>query len=302
MHQEAADELGDAEGHGLVTIGTGDHVLLPTPYWPSYPEIVRLWGGEPVDVPVGADQGFVPNGPQIEEAARRHGATGLLINFPNNPSGAVPTREQVEQIVDAALAAGMWILSDEIYARLIYDGNPHVSPAQFERARDHVLVVNGGTKSHSMTGWRIGFLAGPPQIVAAASRIQSQAAGNPCTISQIAAMAMCEEDDDTEFERRLAAFDERRRYLMKEINATEELGLDLPHGAFYALVDVRQACSRLDCDDAQLADRLLTEGLVATVPGSAFAAPGFIRLSYAASMQDLETAVQRIRSFLASTR
>ncbi|MBK8975982.1 MAG: pyridoxal phosphate-dependent aminotransferase [Planctomycetes bacterium] len=277
----------------------GDRVLLPAPYWPSYPDIVRLAGGVPVPLAARADQGFVHTGEQIAAAARQHGCKGAVINFPNNPSGAVPSRTQVEDILRAAQDTGMWLVSDEIYARLIYEGE-HVSPASLPGGAERTIVVNGGTKSHSMTGWRVGFLAAPPEVAAAVARIQSQALGNTCSISQRAALTVADETDDTELAQRLAAFDKRRRYLVEVLNATPRLQLDLPNGAFYALLDVRDICASLGLDDVALAERLLVEGLVATVPGSAFEVPGFIRLSYAASMADLEKAVERIRGFVAA--
>jgi aspartate aminotransferase len=279
-------------------VDRGDRVLLPAPFWPSYTDIVRLADGEPVVLEGVPRQGFVHSGEQIARAARAHGCRGVVVNYPNNPSGAVPTRAQIEDIVDAAIDADLWILSDEIYARLIYDGLEHVSPGSIERARDRVVVVNGGTKSHSMTGWRVGFLGGPAPLVAAAARIQSQAMGNTCSISQRAVIAVCEELEDEGFERRMRAFDERRHYLHGAINAVEGLRLELPKGAFYALVDCRDLCARLGCDDIELSERLLVDGLVATVPGTPFAMPGFVRLSYAASLPDLQKAVERIRAFV----
>ncbi len=277
----------------------GDRVLLPTPFWPSYPDIVRIGGGKPIELePV---NGFIHSGEEIAKAAVTHGAKGMIINFPNNPSGAVPTAAQVESIVDAAHAHDMWIISDEIYARLIYGDSPHISPATFAKGRDRCLVVNGGTKSHSMTGWRLGFLAGPAEIIDAVGRLQSQAIGNPCTISQEAAIEVCNERDDSEFRQRLAAFEARRDFLDREINKIDGLSLDSPAGAFYAFVDVVEVCAKLGIDDIQLAERLLLKARVATVPGTAFRSPGHIRLSYAASMEDLERGVTRIRDFLSGS-
>lgn len=285
----------------MALVDEGDRILTPAPYWPSYPEMVKLVGGVSVDIPPAPENEFIPTRDEIVTHAREHGAKGIMINFPNNPSGAVPTRAQVEAIVDAAIEADLWILSDEIYAKLIYEGE-HVSPASFERGVDRTVVVNGGTKSHSMTGWRIGVLAGPKDIVAAAIRLQSQAIGNACSISQMAAKKVFEGGDDAEMQRRLKAFDERRQFLMGAINAIPGLQLENPHGAFYALVDARGACETLGIDDVQLTERLLLEAKIAVVPGSAFAIPGFLRLSYAASMADLENAVTRMRSFFGADR
>lgn len=278
-------------------VDRGDRVLLPAPFWASYTDLVQLSEGVPVVVDAVPEQEFVHSGEQIARAAEENHAKGIVLNFPNNPSGAVPTRAQLESIVDAAIEHDMWILSDEIYARLIYDDRSHVSPASFERARERVIVVNGGTKSHSMTGWRVGFLAGPSEVVAAAARIQSQAMGNTCSISQRAVLEVCDEEDDSELQRRVGAFDERRRYLVEELARIPKLRVEMPHGAFYVLVDVREFSADLGIDDVAFAERLLVEGLVATVPGTPFAIPGFVRLSYAASMDDLRTAVGRVADF-----
>lgn len=282
-------------------IEPGQKVLLPAPFWPSYPDIVKLAGGVPVELPGVPDQGFVHSGAQLEQALRDSGAVGMVINFPNNPSGAVPSEAQVAEVVEAAKATDTWILSDEIYAGLIYDDKRHHSPAAAGRdGFERTIVVNGATKTHSMTGWRVGFLAGPEPIVSAASRLQSQAIGNPCTISQEAVVEVCTNDDPEELDRRREAFDQRRRYLMGAINEIDGMALELPEGAFYALVDVRALCERRGCDDTRLCTDILEQALVATVPGSAFAMPGFLRLSYAASMEDLEGAVARLREFAKS--
>ena len=284
----------------MAMLEPGDKVLLPSPYWASYTAIIEINGGVPIDVPAVPDQGFVHTGAQIAAAAKEHGARGIVLNFPNNPSGCVPTRDQVADLVRACVDNNLWIISDEIYARLLYDGAKHVSPAEFPEARNLTVVVNGGTKSHSMTGWRVGFVAGPKPIIAAAARLQSQAIGNACTISQAAAMALCAESDDSELKRRIASFDERRRFVVDKVNAIPGLSLELPKGAFYALVDARAACERFGIDDVQLTEKLLNEALVAVVPGSAFAAPGFLRFSYAASMEDLAKALERVAKLLAS--
>jgi aspartate aminotransferase len=276
----------------------GDRVLILAPYWVSYPALVRMADGEPVVLPPVPEQGFVHTPEQLRDAARQHGAKGVILNFPNNPSGAVPTRAQLEGLVDAAAECGLWILSDEIYAQLLYDGAEHVAPASLPQGRSRTLTVSGFTKSHTLTGWRIGFLAGPEPVIAAASRIQSQTLGNACTISQMAQLAACAEEPRAEIARRLPSFDERRRFLVEATNAIDGLSLAPPRGAFYAFVDARRLCARLCADDVALCRRLLDERFLAVVPGSAFGAPGFLRMSYSAPMPDLEGAVQRLRSFV----
>jgi aspartate aminotransferase len=263
---------------------------------------VTIADGRPVVLPAVPGEGFVHGAAAIAAACREHRAKGLVLNFPNNPSGAVPTRAQVEAIVGVAREHDLWIVSDEIYATLVYDGARHVSPASVPGGRERTLVVNGFTKSHTLTGWRISFLAGPARIVAAAGRIQSQVLGNACTISQEAAHAACRTDLGAELRRRNEAYAERRAYLCAEINRIPGLRLHPPMGAFYALVDAREVCARLSCDDTVLCERILDEHLLATVPGSAFAIPGFVRLSYAASMHDLQRGVERLRAVVEQAR
>jgi aspartate/methionine/tyrosine aminotransferase len=285
----------------LSLVDRGDRVLLLAPFWVSYPDLIRVADGEPIVLPPVPEQGFVHSGEQIAAAAREHGARGLILNYPNNPSGAVPSRTQMRSIVTAAIGSGLWILSDEIYGSMLYDGLEHVSPAAFPDAADSVLVVNGGTKSHSMTGWRIGFLAGPADLIAAAARIQSQVLGNACTISQHAALELCNGEHGDEAARRMRSFDERRRYLVEQVRTIPGLALAAPGGAFYALVDARPLCARLRCNDIDLAQRLLQQAHLAVVPGTPFAIPGFIRLSFSAPMADLEKAIARLREFARAT-
>lgn len=283
----------------LVTVvEPGDAVLILAPYWVSYPALVTMAGGQPVILPAVPDRGFVHDPATVAAAVQQHRIKGLLLNYPNNPSGAVPTHAQMQALVDVARANDLWILSDEIYSTLLYDNAVHVSPAAVPGGRERTLIVNGFTKSHTLTGWRISFLAGPAPLIAAAGRIQSQVLGNPCTISQEAATAACDLPLPDEMARRRQAFHQRRDYLLHEINRLPGLRLSAPSGAFYALIDARPVCAARGIDDVQLCERLLDEHLLATVPGSAFAIPGFVRLSYAVSMADLEKAVARLRAFL----
>ncbi len=275
----------------------GDRVLILAPYWVSYPALVRMADGEPLILPPAPDRRFIHSADAIDAAVRAHDLKGVVLNFPNNPSGAVPTRAEIEAIVKVAVAHDLWIVSDEIYAQIRYDDAEHVSPAIVPGGRERTLLVSGFTKSHTLTGWRIGFLAGPAAVIAAAGRIQSQVLGNPCTISQEAALAACAEPPAAEIGRRLPEFDQRRRYLVREIPTIDGLALQAPRGAFYAFVDARRLCARLAVDDVRLTERLLEEQLLAVVPGTAFGAPGFLRLSYAAPMHDLERAVARLRAF-----
>lgn len=279
----------------------GDKVLLPAPYWVSYPDLVAIAGGVPVVIPPAPERGFVLDPATLAHHAKASGAKGLIINYPNNPSGAVPTPAQMEALLRAAVDLGLWVLADEIYGTLVYDGARYVSAASFAFAKERVVLVGGGTKSHTLTGWRIGMLAGPRAIIEAAARVQSQVIGNPCTISQEALLAMCTSDDRDEQAQRLRAFSERRRYVLEQIATIPGLTLSPPPmGTFYALFDVRALCARLRCDDRALAARLLEEVHLALVPGSAFAIPGFLRMSYAADMAVLVQARARLAKFMES--
>lgn len=278
-------------------VDPGDRVLLLAPYWVSYPTLVAVAGGEAVVLPPVPDRGFVHDGDAIERAAREHGCRGIILNFPNNPSGAVVDRAQLQAVVDAAAKTDMWIVSDEIYATLLYDDAEHVSPASLPRGRERTVVVNGFTKSHTLTGWRTSFMAAPKPIIEACARIQSQVLGNPCTISQAAMLQACRQPLPDEHRTRMRAFDERRRFLVEAINAIPGMHLAAPRGSFYALVDVREICDARGLDDIAVCDQLLDGHLLAGVPGSAFAIPGFVRLSYAASMADLNKGVERLRAY-----
>lgn len=275
----------------------GDRVLILAPYWVSYPSLVTMADGEPVVLAADPQRGFVHAAAAIEQAVRQHGIKGIVTNFPNNPSGAVPERADVQALVDIAARHGLWIVSDEIYSTLLYDGARHVSPASLPGGHERTVVVNGFTKSHTLTGWRTSFLAGPRPVVEACCRIQSQVLGNPCTISQAAMLTACEQPLGEEMARRMQAFDERRRFLVEHVNRMPGLTLTPPRGAFYALVDARALCAQRGIDDVQMCEQLLDRHLLAAVPGSAFAIPGFVRLSYAASMAQLEKAVQRLCAF-----
>ncbi|MCR9246494.1 MAG: pyridoxal phosphate-dependent aminotransferase [bacterium] len=278
-------------------IEPGDKVLLLAPHWVSYPTLIRVAGGEVVTLPAVPEQGFVHDRDAVARCVAEHGIRGMILNFPNNPSGAVATREQIQDIVDVANEHDLWLISDEIYATLLYDDARHISPAAVPGGRDRTVVVNGFTKSHTLTGWRTSFLAAPAAVVDVCARIQSQVLGNPCTISQAAMLEACKTPLPDEQERRMTAFNERRNFLVDSINAIDGLALQAPRGSFYALVDARPICEARGIDDVAACKQLLDDHLLASVPGSAFAIPGFIRLSYAADMTQLEKGVARLRAW-----
>ena len=277
----------------------GDRVLILAPHWVSYPALVALANGVPVVVPAMPERGFVHDAATLAAAARAHRAKGLIVNYPNNPSGAVPSRAELEALVDVAAQHDLWIVSDEIYSALVYDGAEHVSPAAVRGGRERTVVVNGFTKSHTLTGWRTSFLAAPAKVVAAAERIQSQVLGNPCTVSQAALLAACADPLPDEVARRVRAFDERRRYLVDAVNRVPGLAAITPRGAFYVLIDVRRPCAARGIDDVAACAELLERHHLALVPGSAFAIPGFVRASYAAALPELEKAIERLTAWVA---
>ncbi|MEZ6038349.1 MAG: pyridoxal phosphate-dependent aminotransferase [Planctomycetota bacterium] len=279
----------------------GDPVLVLAPHWVSYPALITMAGGEPVVLRANPDRGFVHDAHSIEQAVRQHGVKGLIVNFPNNPSGAVPGRHDLSALVDIASRNDLWLLSDEIYSSLIYDGLEHLSPARVPGGKARTIVVNGFTKSHTLTGWRTSFLAGPAEIVATCARLQSQLLGNPCTISQAAMLEACNNPQPQLLAERLAAYDQRRRFLVEAIDPLPGVSLPTPKGAFYALIDIRRLCDARGIDDVTACSQLLEDHHLALVPGSAFAAPGFVRASFATSMDNLQKAAARFRAWVEAT-
>lgn len=283
---------------GLASIvEPGDVVLLLAPYWVSYPALVTLAGGKPVIVEAAPERGFVHDPAAIEAAAKEHGAKGIIANFPNNPSGSVPSEDDVRALVDLCARNDMWIVSDEIYSTLLYDDARHVSPAAMPGGRERTIVVAGFTKSHTLTGWRTSFMAAPKDVIETAGRLQSQVLGNPCTISQAAMLEACRQPLPEEHERRMAAFTERRNFLVEELNKIDGVTLAQPKGSFYALIDIRPLCEARGIDDLEACKQLLEAHHLALVPGSAFGIQGFVRASYAADLPTLKKAVERLRAW-----
>jgi aspartate aminotransferase len=276
----------------------GDRVLILAPYWVSYPAMVTLAGGEPVILPANPERGFIHDEASIEAMAKQHGAAGVIINFPNNPSGSVPNKNDIRALIDVCTRRDMWIISDEIYSTLLYDDAEHTSPASLPGGRERTIVVNGFTKSHTLTGWRTSFLAASKEIVATAARLQSQVLGNPSTISQAATLKACQHPLPEEHQQRIKAFTERRDYLVEAVNKLPGISVAKPRGAFYALMDLRPICDERGITDLQACQQLLDEHHLALVPGSAFGAPGFLRASFAANLETLKKAVERLSKWV----
>jgi aspartate/methionine/tyrosine aminotransferase len=281
----------------------GDEVVVPAPYWTTYPEAIRLAGGVPVEVVAGADQGYVPTVDQLE-AARTPRTKAVLWVSPDNPTGAVADRATVEAVGRWALEHGLWVVTDEIYEHLVYDGAeaPSILAVVPELA-DTCLVLNGVAKTYAMTGWRVGWLIGPADAVKAASNYQSHLTSNVCNVAQRAALAAVSGPLDAVAAMR-EAFDRRRRTMVSMLSAIDGVTCPTPLGAFYAYPDVtgllgRPLRGRTAATSAELATLLLEEAEIAAVPGEAFGPGGYLRFSYALGDDDLAEGVARFQRLVA---
>ncbi|WP_238148963.1 pyridoxal phosphate-dependent aminotransferase [Serinicoccus sediminis] len=287
----------------------GDEVILPTPYWTTYPESIRLAGGTPVEVFAGADAeagAYLVTVEQLE-AARTDRTKALLFCSPSNPTGAVYPSEQVEAIGRWALEHGIWVVTDEIYEHLLYDGAQAPSmPVLVPELADTCVVLNGVAKTYAMTGWRVGWMIGPTDVVKAATNLQSHATSNVANVSQRAAIAALEGSLGAVEEMKVA-FDRRRRRMVEMLNAIDGVECPVPQGAFYAYPSVEgvlgtEIRGRTPRTSVELAALILEEVEVAVVPGEAFGPSGYLRLSYALGDEDLEEGVGRIQALLAEAR
>lgn len=280
-------------------VGEGDEVLLPTPYWTTYPEAIKLAGGVPVEVFAGADQDYLVTVEQLE-AARTSKTKVLLFVSPSNPTGSVYSAEQTRAIGEWALSHGIWIISDEIYQNLTYDGVRAVSILEAVPAlADTTILVNGVAKTYAMTGWRLGWMIGPTDVIKAAGNLQSHLSSNVSNISQRAAIeALNGPQESVEVMRQ--AFDRRRQAIVAGLNAIDGVHCPTPEGAFYVYPDVAALMARLGiATSLELADYILDKAEVAVVPGEAFGPSGFIRLSYALGDEALAEGVARLQELFA---
>lgn len=280
----------------------GDEVLLPAPYWTTYPEAIQLADGVPVEVFAGADQHYKVTVEQLE-AARTDRTKVLLFVSPSNPTGAVYSPEETRAIGEWADANGLWIIADEIYQNLTYDGVRAVSIVEAVPAlQDRTILVNGVAKTYAMTGWRLGWLIAPADIVKGASNLQSHLTSNVNNIAQRAAIAALTGPQQPIEDMRLA-FDRRRKLIVAELNAVPGFNCPTPEGAFYAYVDVTAALGKTyrgvtPTTSLDLADLILSEAEVAAVPGEAFGPSGYLRFSYALGDDAILEGVRRIQSLL----
>lgn len=281
----------------------GDEVLLPAPYWTTYPESIKLAGGVPVIVDTDMASGYLASVDQLE-AALTDATKALVFVSPSNPTGAVYPPEQVAEIGRWAAERGLWVITDEIYEHLVYGDAEFTSmPVLVPELADRCIVVNGVAKTYAMTGWRVGWMIAPADITKAATNLQSHATSNVANVSQRAAIAALNGSLDAVEEMKVA-FDRRRRTIVSMLNAIPGLECPEPEGAFYAYPSAqgvlgKQIRGRRPTTTTELAEIILDEAEVAVVPGEAFGTPGFLRLSYALSDADLEEGVNRIAALLA---
>jgi len=281
----------------------GDEVLLPAPYWTTYPESIQLAGGVPVVVPTDASSGYRATVEQLDQAVT-DATKALVFVSPSNPTGAVYSPEQVAEIGRWAAARGLWVVTDEIYEHLVYgDAEFSSMPVLVPELADRCIVVNGVAKTYAMTGWRVGWMIAPADITKAATNLQSHATSNVANVSQMAALAAVSGGLEA-VEVMKVAFDRRRRTIVELLNGIPGVVCPEPEGAFYAYPSVegvlgRKLRGRVPTTSAELAEVILDEAEVAVVPGEAFGAPGYLRLSYALSDDDLREGIGRIATLLA---
>ncbi|MFI6395654.1 pyridoxal phosphate-dependent aminotransferase [Nonomuraea sp. NPDC050540] len=282
----------------------GDEVLVVAPYWTTYPEAIKLAGGVQVDVVTDESTGYLASVEQLE-AARTERTKVLLFVSPSNPTGAVYSRAEVEAIGRWATEHGLWVVTDEIYEHLVYGGAEFTSIAHYVPA-DHVVILNGVAKTYAMTGWRVGWMIGPKDVVKAATNLQSHATSNVSNVAQVAALAAVKGDLSAVSEMR-EAFDRRRQTMVRMLNDIPGVFCPEPTGAFYVYPSVKEVLGkeirgRRPQTSAELAELILEEAEVAVVPGEAFGTPGYFRLSYALGDQDLAEGVGRIAKLLSEAR
>jgi aspartate aminotransferase len=283
-------------------LNPGDEVIVPAPYWTTYPESIRLAGGVPVAVVADETSGYRVSVEQLE-AARTEKTKVVLFVSPSNPTGAVYSEAETEAIGRWAVERGLWVLTDEIYEHLVYGGATAVSlPALLPELRDRCVVVNGVAKTYAMTGWRVGWMVGPKDVVKAATNLQSHATSNVSNVAQVAAIAAVSGDLGAVHEMR-TAFDRRRQTIVRMLSEIPGVVCPEPEGAFYAYPSVKDLLGkeirgRRPQTSVELAELILEEAEVAVVPGEAFGTAGYLRLSYALSDEDLVEGVSRLQKLL----
>ena len=286
----------------MATLNPGDEVIIPAPYWVSYPDMVLLAGGKPKIVQCSEKNEFKIKPKELKKAISKK-TKWLIINSPSNPTGSCYTEEELEELSEILIKnKRIYILSDDIYEHITYDGFKFFTIAQIDVLKDRTLTMNGVSKSYSMTGWRIGYGAGPKEIIKAMAKIQSQSTTNPSSISQAAAVEAL--NGTQEFIKiRTESFKERRDFVVKSLNKIKGLTCFKPNGAFYVFPNCKSCLNKKDIKnnkiktDKDFVESLLENAGIAVVQGSAFGLPGFFRISYATSMENLQKALAKIQEF-----
>ena len=286
----------------MATLNPGDEVIIPAPYWVSYPDMVLLAGGKPKIVQCSEKNEFKIKPKELKKAISKK-TKWLIINSPSNPTGSCYTEKELEELSEILIKnKRIYILSDDIYEHITYDGFKFFTIAQIDALKDRTLTMNGVSKSYSMTGWRIGYGAGPKEIIKAMAKIQSQSTTNPSSISQAAAVEAL--NGTQEFIKiRTESFKERRDFVVKSLNKIKGLTCFKPNGAFYVFPNCKSCLNKKDIKnnkiktDKDFVESLLENAGIAVVQGSAFGLPGFFRISYATSMENLQKALAKIQEF-----
>ena len=278
-------------------IEPNDEVLIPAPYWVSYPDIVKYAGGRPISVPTDARDGFCLRATQVEEALGPQSRL-LIVNSPCNPTGAVIPPEEFERIYEVCRRRGVWLLSDECYSHFTYAPAKPYSIASVAASKPHLIIAGSFSKTFSMTGWRLGYTLAPQPLVDAMLKLQSQSTSNPTSISQYAALEAMRGSMDS-VAAMLAEYARRRARILEGLRAIPGITCTEPFGAFYVFPNISAMLGDTAPDSAALARQLLERVHVAVVPGDAFGAPGYLRLSYATAMERIEEGLRRLASFFA---
>ena len=282
----------------MATLNKGDEVIIPAPFWVSYPDMVLLAGGKPKIVKCGEADGFKLT-PQLLRKAITKKTKWLILNSPSNPTGAGYSKKEINNLAKVLVKhKNVHILSDDIYEHISYDKFKFYTIAQVSKLKDRTLTMNGVSKSYAMTGWRIGYAAGPKDIIKAIGKIQSQSTSNPSSISQAAAVEALN-GNQSFIKKRSKAFKERRNFVVKSLNAIDGISCLTPNGAFYVFPSCKGLLNKKTGlkTDTDFVQKLLEKSNVAVVQGSAFGLDGYFRISYATSMQNLKKAMHRIKSF-----
>ena len=285
----------------MATLNPGDEVIIPAPYWVSYPDMVLLAGGKPKIVKCSEKNEFKITPDELKKAIGKK-TKWLIINSPSNPTGSCYTRKEIEELSKILIKnKNVYILSDDIYEHITYDDFKFFTIAQIKALKDRTLTMNGVSKSYSMTGWRIGYGAGPKDIIKAVAKIQSQSTTNPSSISQAAAVEALNGTQDF-IKTRSDSFKERRDYVVETLNSINGLSCLKPSGAFYVFPNCKKLLGKKTKlkTDKEFVEKLLEKAEVAVVQGSAFGLDGYFRISYATSMENLKKALDRIKSFCES--